>query len=159
MSVGFGRQIPVESMVRWKPNALARALALGYRIRQAVETLEVASFSEAARTVKVSPQRVSRLVGMTLLPREVQEAILGGSALRPATMAPSSNDPREAIYKPRHPLPGRTGCLTASPPERVVAALSPARSPASDSPLCSDSGLGIRFRSPAQEVTRCLPST
>jgi len=78
MAVGFGaRQAPATSIPSWRPTVLARALALGYRIRQAVDTQEVASFSAVARQMQVSPQRVSCLVQLTLLPRARQEEILG----------------------------------------------------------------------------------
>lgn len=78
MAMGFDPHRPANpSAPRWKPTAMARALALGYRIRRAVETQEVASFSAAARAMRITPQRVSRLVALTLLPRGVQEAVLG----------------------------------------------------------------------------------
>ncbi|MGA2083860.1 MAG: hypothetical protein ABSH53_25120 [Holophaga sp.] len=82
MAAGFSSLEPVQAIAGWKPTALARALALGYRIRKAVEAREVASFSAAARRMKLSPQRVSRLVKLSFLPREIQEGILGVPTLR-----------------------------------------------------------------------------
>ena len=75
--MGFGARRPAELTQQWKPTALARALALGYRIRSAVEGQEVESFSAAARWMRISPQQVSRLVKLTLLARSIQEKILG----------------------------------------------------------------------------------
>jgi len=51
---------PVAAIPHWRSTVLARALALGYRIRRAVEVQEVlAIFSGAARQMQVSLQRVS----------------------------------------------------------------------------------------------------
>lgn len=55
----------------------ARMLALGYRIRMAVESGEVDDFAGVARRMGVTRAWVSNLVDLTFVPRGQQEQILG----------------------------------------------------------------------------------
>lgn len=59
-----------------KPQPAARALALGYRILQAIESEEVRDSTEAARRMGVAQERVSVLMGLTFLAPDIQEGIL-----------------------------------------------------------------------------------
>ncbi|MCC6513475.1 MAG: hypothetical protein IT187_05645 [Geothrix sp.] len=57
---------------------MARGLALGHRIVQAVESGEVRGYGEVAQRMGVSQPRVSMLVALTFLSPRIQEAILAG---------------------------------------------------------------------------------
>ena len=54
----------------------ARMLALGYRIRMAVESGEVNDFAAGARRMGVTRAWVSKLVDLTFVPRDQQEQML-----------------------------------------------------------------------------------
>jgi len=58
---------------------MARCLALGYRIVQAVDPGELDGYREVARRMGVSHTRVSVLVALTQLSPRIQEAILLGA--------------------------------------------------------------------------------
>lgn len=61
-----------------RASPMARCLALGHRIVQAVENGEVRGYSEVAECMGVSQPRVSMLVAMAFLSPRIQEAILAG---------------------------------------------------------------------------------
>lgn len=70
---------PRELKATKRITPMARSLALGYRIVQAVESGEIDSFREVARQMGVSHTRVSVLAALTQLSPRIQEAILQGS--------------------------------------------------------------------------------
>lgn len=61
-----------------RASPMARCLALGHRIVQAVEHGEVRGYGEVAQRMGVSQPRVSMLVALTFLAPKIQEAILAG---------------------------------------------------------------------------------
>lgn len=74
--VGFSESRQQPILKRTSP--MARCLALGHRIVQAVESGEVRGYGEVAERMGVSQPRVSMLVAMTFLSPRIQEAILTG---------------------------------------------------------------------------------
>lgn len=74
--IGFSesRQLPLPQ----KASPMARCLALGHRIVQAVENGEVQGYGEVAERMGVSQPRVSMLVALTFLSPRIQESILAG---------------------------------------------------------------------------------
>lgn len=72
--IGFSESRPQPLPTRASP--MARCLALGHWIVQAVESGEVGGYSEVAKRMGVSQPRVSMLVAMTFLSPRIQEAIL-----------------------------------------------------------------------------------
>jgi len=76
--VGFGEQRPPELPKTARVSSIAKDLALGHRILQAVERGEVRDCTDAARRLRVSQARVSMLVALTFLAPSIQEAILRG---------------------------------------------------------------------------------
>jgi len=65
---------------RARPERLARQLALAYWIERAIEAGEVASYGDVARRLGLTQPRVTQIMGLLLLPPDVQERVLLGVA-------------------------------------------------------------------------------
>ena len=84
---------------------VARFLALGHRVDQAVRDGEIDSYAEAARRLGVTPPRMNQIVQLTLLAPDIQEQILSGelaisaSALRPISMIPAWRRQRQELQR------------------------------------------------------------
>ena len=69
---------PAAVRARSHAERRARQLALAYAIERAIEAGEFRSYGEVARALGVTQPRVSQVVGLLLLPSEVQERVLLG---------------------------------------------------------------------------------
>lgn len=81
LSIRFASQEPPKAPP--KATEVARALALGHRIVQMVESGRIRDYTEASRRMNVSLPRVSVLVTLTFLAPAIQEDLLLGKP-RPA---------------------------------------------------------------------------
>ena len=75
--VGEGSAEPTKPV---RPGAMARALALGYRFRRAVDEGEAEDLSHVAELAGVKYTRISTLVSLTFLAPDIQVAILSEGA-------------------------------------------------------------------------------
>jgi len=69
---------PAAVRARSRADRRARQLALAYKIERAIEAGEVTSYGEVARALGISQPRVSQVMGLLLLPPEIQEGVLLG---------------------------------------------------------------------------------
>lgn len=60
------------------PSRIARQLALAYQVEQFVDEGSLKSYAEAAQRLGITRARMSQIVGLLLLPIEMQEAVLFG---------------------------------------------------------------------------------
>jgi hypothetical protein len=95
---------PKPRRVRYAPDRLARALALGLRIRDMWEAGQITDLKEAAIRLHLSPPRITQFVGLTFLAADLQERVLLGTLtiaethLRKALVSADWNEQR-AILK------------------------------------------------------------
>ena len=82
-----GTQAAVVPVTRHIDNALVKALARAFRWRHLLESGTYGTIDEIAKSEKINPSYVSRVLRMTLLAPEIVEAILEGRQAETVTLA------------------------------------------------------------------------